>query len=247
MCASITEHKSRQSPQIQSREPPLATSAFKGEARLRELEHLADTAHKVRDQAAAELTRGSGATHHIARERIAAAEQMLRKAQSEIVELRAQLAHATPGAPEATITRQDFELAVLLGHNKGRFNQVGGAHAPLELAQDSAHGRPRTTTTKTGTRHSQAYAATAKSSSMGGKRAWTFGVLLVVGLGLGAFGTYAMLNQGVMAGATQVVRDGTVQLIIRLRALLPTTDASGHTTAKAAFSKVEHALPRQPI
>ncbi|MBI5040789.1 MAG: hypothetical protein HZB57_06225 [Gammaproteobacteria bacterium] len=214
---------------------------------MRELEHLADTARKVRDQAAAELTRGSGAAHHIARERIAAAERMLRKAQQEMAELRAQLAQPVTGidAAETTITSQDFELAVLLGHNKGRFNQVGGAHAPLELQQDTAHGRQGVGTSKEGARHPQTYATT--KSSMSGKRTWTFGLLLVVGLGLGAFGTYAMLNHSVMTDATQLVRDGTVQLIIRLRALLPTTDASGHTTAKAAFSAADNPHRRQPI
>ncbi len=247
MCASIYEHKPRQSPQTQGGERPLATSVFSGEARLRELEHLADTARKVRDQAPAELTRGSGAAHHIARERIAAAERMLRKAQQEMVELRAQLAQPVTGtgAPETTITSQDFELAVLLGHNKGRFNQVGGAHAPLELEQDIAHGRQVVGTSKAGARHPQTN-ATSKSS-MAGKRTWTFSLLLVVGLGLGAFGTYAMLNHSVMTDATQLVRDGTVQLIIRLRTLLPTTDASGHTTAKAAFSAAENPRRRHPI
>ncbi|MBI5463293.1 MAG: hypothetical protein HY941_14010 [Gammaproteobacteria bacterium] len=226
----------------------MAPSVFSGEARLRELEHLADTARKVRDQAAAELTRGSGATHHIARERIAAAERMLRKAQQEIAELRAQLAQPVTGtgATERTIAPQDFELAILLGHNKGRFNQVGGAHAPLELQQDVTQERRNVAATKAGT-HTHTHATPKSGAGMADKRSWAFGLLLVVGLGLGAFGTYAMLNHNAMYDATQFVRDGTTQLIIRLRALLPTIDASGHTTAKAAFSKAENTLHRHPI
>lgn len=194
MHASIDELKSRQASPTPSGAPngerPLAQSAFSGEARLRELEHLADTARKVRDQAAAELTRGSGTTHHVARERIAAAERMLRKSQQEIAELRAQRAQPVTGtgAPQPSITAQDFELAVLLGHNKGRFNQVGGVHAPLELQQDVTAA-----ISKASIRHTQAHHRASKSGA-GGKRNWTFGALLALGLGLGAFGTYAITH-----------------------------------------------------
>lgn len=247
MYASIDEHKSQQALQNQTGERPLATSAFSGAARLRELEHLADTARKVRDQAAAELTRGSGTTHHLARERIAAAERMLRNTQQEIAELHAALAQPVTGTgtPQTTITPHDFELAVLLGHNRGRFNQVGGAHAPLELKQDAGLGRSQAAIATASARHNQN--PRESTSGRNGKRTWTFSLLLVLGLGLGAFGTYAMFNQNVMVDATQVVRDGTTQLMIRLRALLPTTDAGGHSTAKAAFSKAENSSQRQPI
>lgn len=241
MHANIDEHKSRQvQSQNQSGERPLAPSAFSGAARLRELEHLADTARKVRDQAAAELTRGSGATHHVARERVAVAERTLRKAQQEIAELRARLNPSGTGAAQIAITAQDFELAVLLGHNKGRFNQVGDAHAPLELQQEVMFGRQAMAAANAPSRD-------VSKSGGAGKRAWAFSLLLVAGLGLGAFGTYAMFGRGAMADATQVVRDGTTQLIIRLRALLPSTDAGDHSTAKAVFGAAGQSTYRHPI
>lgn len=245
MHASIDELKSRRASstpgEATNGERPLAESAFSGEARLRELEHLADTARKVRDQAAAELTRSSGATHHVARERIAAAERMLRKIQRETAELYARMPVAGTAPFHTTIAPRDFELAVLLGHNKGRFNQVGETHAPLELQQEA--GRQGLATAHA--RRAQTH-GTSKTGH-DGKRAWTFGLLLIAGLGLGAFGTYAILDHNVMADATRVVRDGTTQLIIRLRALLPTTDAGGHSTAKAAFSAAEKSTHRHPI
>jgi hypothetical protein len=217
----------------------LAQSVFKGEARLRELEHLADTARKVRDQAAAELTRGSGATHHIARDRIGAAERMLRKSQLEIAELRAQL--AIPGdmsaATTSAIAPQDLELAIMLGHNKGRFNQVGGEHAPLELQQDTRLGRHRVTVTAQTRQHSQANLATDSARD---KRHRAISLVLLIGLMIGALGTAAMLNLKFVDEAAQIVREGTEQLFMHIYTLLPTSDASSHATRKTAFSKPDN-------
>ena len=246
MSASIYDHKPLPSTPVQGDAGPLAQSVFKGEARLRELEHLADTARKVRDQAAAELTRGSGATHHIARDRIGAAERMLRKSQQEITELRAQL--AIPGNTGATlastIAPQDLELAIMLGHTKCRFNQVGGEHAPLELQQDARLGSQRLTATTQTRRHGQ---ANLVSDTAKGKSHKVVSLVLLIGLVIGALGTVAMLNHKFVDEAAQIVREGTEQLFMRIYTLLPTSDASSHTTRKTAFGRPDNGPHRDPI
>ena len=238
MSASIFDRKLPQAHPVQGGDRTLAQSVFKGEARLRELEHLADTARKVRDQAAAELTRGSGATHHIARERIGIAERMLHKTQQEIAELRTQL--AIPGNNGAfaptSIPAKDIELAILLGHNRGRFNHVGGDHAPLELQQEFSTAGQRIAAATSSPTHRYNPADPA-SNTGANKASRTFGLLLILGLGIGALGTFAMVNHTFMNEAAQVVREGTEQLFIRIRTLLPTSDANEHTTNKAAFSR----------
>ena len=243
MSASIYDHKPLPSTPVQGDAGPLAQSVFKGQARLRELEHLADTARKVRDQAAAELTRGSGATHHIARDRIGVAERMLRKSQQEITELRAQL--AAPGnlgaATNSTVAPQDIELAIMLGHNKGRFNQVGGEHAPLELQQEARLGEPRVTATSQTRRDGQA------SDTARDKSHKAVSLVLLIGLVIGALGTVAMLNHKFVDEAAQIVREGTEQLFMRIYTLLPTSDASSHTTRKTAFGRPDNGPHRDPI
>lgn len=202
---------------------PLAQSAFSGEARLRELEHLAETARKVRDQAAAELTR-NGSTHHIARDRIAAAERMLRKTQQEIAELRAQLGPTPrPAAPAAQVAPQDFELAVLLGHSKARFNRGDTAQSGLQLQQDSGPRVTKTPTprakTKSAPKRMHAHAPQATTGSWG--RTLVFSALIAFSVGLGAIGTYAIAKTGSLTEASQFVREQGQQLFVRLRALLP--------------------------
>ena len=246
MSASIYDHKPQPSTPVQSDNRPLAQSVFKGQARLRELEHLADTARKVRDQAAAELTRGSGATHHIARDRIGAAERMLRKSQKEITELRAQL--AIPGNPvntgaamASTIAPQDIELAIMLGHNKGRFNQVGGEHAPLELQQEARLGGSRITATTQTRRDGQDSGTTRDRSHK------AVSLVLLIGLAIGALGTAAMLNHKFVDKAAQIVREGTEQLFMRIYTLLPTSDASSHAIRKTALDRPDNGPHRDSI
>lgn len=167
-------------PQPHGDASPLAQSSFSGLARLRELEHLADTARKIRDQAAAELTRGSGAAHHIARERISIAERMLRKTRLEITELRTQLSESGVSGNTTTpvTSARDNELAILLGYSKGRFNQVGGEHAPLELQQQHCTNR----------QHSAARHGVSAASHKTAPRTSMLGTLIILALGIGALG-----------------------------------------------------------
>lgn len=208
MRANIHQQVQTPAPRDTAGERPLAQSALSGEARLHELEHLAETARKVRDQAAAELTRNTGSTHHIARDRMAAAERMLRKAQQEIAELRS----SPQGAPDAAATpaaqRKDFELAVLLGHSKARFNLDNPSQLTLQEQQFTRRSRDDSRTAK----------RVARSTSPW--RSLMFGLLLISGIGVGALGTYGFLSTGTLDGATQAVRDGTSIMVDQLRSLL---------------------------
>lgn len=189
-------------------ERPLAQSALSGHARLIELEHLAETARKVRDQAASELTRNNGTTHHVAREHMAAAERMLRKAQQEIAELR-----SCQNMPDAAVTttdpRKDFELAVLLGHSKARFNLETPPQLSLQEQQISRRDREDQHT------HSR---RTARSPS--GWRSLALATLVIAGIGIAALAVSGFIATGTVDGAAQAVRDGTTQFIDQVRGLL---------------------------
>lgn len=204
----------------QTTDRPLAQSALTGQARLIELEHLAETARKVRDQAASELTRNNGDTHHVARERMAAAERMLRKAQQEIAELRSQ--QNTPGTASVPVDqRKDFELAVLLGHSKARFNLESSPQ--LTLQEQQAPRRQR---------EEQRPDSRRNARNTSGWRSLTFAALVVAGIGIGAMATAGYLSTGTLDGAAQAVRDGTSQMVDRLRGLLAIS-AADHVTLAA--------------
>lgn len=209
-------------PRDTASERPLAQSALSGEARLRELEHLAETARKVRDQAASELTRNSGATHHIARDRMAAAERMLRKAQQEIAELRGRQ-NVADAATTPAAQRKDFELAVMLGHSKARFNLDNPSQLTLQEQEFSHRNRDDGRT--------QGKRAARGTSSW---RSLMFGLLAITGIGIGTLAAYGFLSTGTVDGATQAVRDGTSQMVDRLRSLLAisaVTDTSARSAA----------------
>ena len=209
---SKIEHVSSQA----AGDKPLAQSALSGEARLRELEHLAETARKVRDQAAAELTRNSGSTHHVARERMAAAERMLRKTQQEIADLCEQL--GTPG-PSATPAK-DFELAVMLGHSRARFNLDGASQYSLE-------DRPVV-------RASRDAKAAPPKRGMRAPSLWrtlTFGLLIAAGIGISIPAFYGFVATGTMEGAAQAVQEGTAHVMNRLRDLVTLPSDTGRATA----------------
>lgn len=200
-------------------ERPLAQSALSGQARLIELEHLAETARKVRDQAASELTRNNGATHHVARERMAAAERMLRKTQQEIAELRSR--QNMPGAAAAPADqRKDFELAVLLGHSKARFNLDAPPQLTLQEQQFSRRERDET--------RAQSWRSARNTS---GWRSLALATLVSIGIGLGALAVSGFLSTGTVDGAAQAVRDGTTQFIDRVRGLLAISAADHDSLA----------------
>ena len=219
-----------QDPQTGSGNRPLAGSVFSGEARLRELEHLAETARKVRDQAAAELTR-SGSTHHIARDRIAAAERMLRKTQQEIAELRAQLGPAAQPAAVPSPQQNDFELAMLLGHSKARFNQADPSRPSLELQQDSSTRGVK----GTGSRNKAARSKGATGSHGSSWRTLVFGLLLGVGIGGGAIGSYAAVTSSSIG---EVVQEGATQIVTKLRNLWPELSSSAAGALSARNSQL---------
>lgn len=219
MHAKTIQHMQTPTSQDPATERPLAQSALSGEARLIELEHLAETARKVRDQAAAELTRNNGSTHHVARERMAAAERMLRKAQQEIAELRSRQntpdAVATPAAQ-----RKDFELAVMLGHSKARFNL--DAPPQFTLQEQPVSRRDRDDRRTQSKRNAQ---------NTSGLRSLVFALLIATGIGVVALATSGFLSTGTFDGAAQAVRDGTSQMVDRLRGLLAISAADSGSHA----------------
>lgn len=205
-------------PQSGGAERPLATSAFNGQARLRELEHLAETARKVRDQAASELTRG-GSTHHIARDRISAAERMLAKTQKEIAELRAQLGPSVNPTSVQSPKPKDFELAMMLGHSKASFNRDEAGQIAYEIQQDGPTRNAQKPAGKNAPRKTQHNHTNKASRSPW--RSLSFAVLLSIGTGLGAAGTYLLSTTASLSEASQVLRTETLQLVNRVRALIP--------------------------
>lgn len=94
----------------------LAETPFSGKARLRELEQLAKTARRVRDDAEMELA-DSRTSRAIAEQRISTCERTIRKAEEEMAELRAELYHSENLDSDGNDYKsaEDFELAVLLG------------------------------------------------------------------------------------------------------------------------------------
>lgn len=217
-------------PQSGGAERPLATSAFKGQARLRELEHLAETARKVRDQAASELTRG-GSIHHIARDRISAAERMLAKTHKEIAELRAQLGPSASPSVAQSPKPKDFELAMMLGHSKASFNRDEAGQTAYEIQPDGP-ARNAHKTARSGAPHKTLHNRTNKAPRSPW-RSLSFAVLLSIGAGLGAAGTYFMATTASLNEASQVLRTETLQLVNRVRALLTVMTLPINTSSPA--------------
>ncbi|MDV3237781.1 MAG: hypothetical protein LOY58_02885 [Gammaproteobacteria bacterium] len=222
MPSTTLQHRSSPAPRGNSQ--PLAPSAFSGETRLRELEHLAETARRVRDQAAAELAR-QGSAHHIARDRIAAAERMLRKAEKEIAELRAELEAAPSPAPspEPATSVQDFELAVLLGHSKARLNRAGQASSSFQLEQDKPASPRVRTAARTDSRTVRPATARRGAAPATRGHGLALGLLATLGVGLVIFGVYVLNGAD---AAPQAVRQTIGTLIPGL--------AGEHGTDKAA-------------
>lgn len=148
---------------------PLADTGSSGIERLRELEKLLSTARRVRKLAEAEISQGKNLEQ--ARHRFDAANRMQRKVERELLRLRSELASQhpevnqvwTPGDPvgrKPSAARRpagaeaenpsrpqpapgDFELSVMLGKNRARWNQPGTTAFDLQQEQSSA-SPPRT-------------------------------------------------------------------------------------------------------
>lgn len=230
MSSTTSQHQPTAAPR--GGDQPLAPSAFNGETRLRELEHLAETARRVRDQAMAELAR-QGSAHHIARDRIAAAERMLQKTGKEMAELRARLAATPPPTPasQPAASVQDFELAVLLGHSKTRFNRDGQATRSFQLEQDKSTSRGTPAPTRTDTRTAAAASARPAAGRRGAAptargHGLALGLLATLGVGLVAFGAY-------MLGGADAAPQAIHQTIGKIKNLIPGL-ASEHDSGDAA-------------
>ena len=230
---------------------PLAQSAFNGENRLRELEHLAETARKVRDQAAADLTR-NGNTHHIARDRLAAAERMLQKTKKEMQELRAQLGLDKP-KPKPKPTPQsaeDFELAMLLGNSNKRLKRdelgpdtftieadEGPRSSQYQGSQSYTHEGPasRQQTQRSPSRRGSRQHPAQRSGRRYERPSSLLRILgvslfVLLGVGLGAAGTYLMVTSESVPDAAQKVSDGAVKVTTQIKSMLPQDTAAATAT-----------------
>lgn len=113
----------------------LAETPFSGKARLRELEQLAKTARRVREDAERELA-DSRTSRAIAEQRIATCERTIRRAEEEMAEIRADLYQGEhlDGDESDFKSSEDFELAVLLGKTARREELSEREIADLELS-----------------------------------------------------------------------------------------------------------------
>lgn len=235
-----TKYQNPSSQPDQRANKPLAKSVFDGENRLRELEHLAETARKVRDQAAADLTR-NGSAHHIARDRLASAERMLQKTRQEMAELRRQL--GLQAAPAKAATKQsnkaqDFELAMLLGHSKARFSldDVGPDSFQIE-PENGAQAQPSSKTRPTARQTAQARSVTRRRrANPSALRLLGVGLFALIGTGLGAVGTYLFVSSDSVPDAAHNVTEGAQQMATRLKALLPKPDSNTDSKPVASLS-----------
>ena len=113
----------------------LAETPFSGNARLRELQQLANTARRVREDAERELA-DSRTSRAIAEQRISTCERTIRKAEEEMAEIRADLYHREHLGDDASDFKssEDFELAVLLGKTARHEERSEQNTAALELS-----------------------------------------------------------------------------------------------------------------
>ncbi|WJW76094.1 hypothetical protein QVG61_03095 [Thiohalobacter sp. IOR34] len=182
---------------LSGEDAPLAEGTARGEARLRELEHLLETARQVREQAAQEIQLSSS-THQAAQQRIAAAERMERKAAQELERLRLELTRRElrerrcwspgdplppppAGRPQGTAT--DFEIALLTGSPRPR---IGTGRADFELA--SADPAPSTAAADQRSAPNRPKPAAPRHSGRG--RSLLIALIVATGAGLGAATTY---------------------------------------------------------
>lgn len=187
----------------------IAPSAATGADRVRELEHLLETARKVRDQADAELA-STSAMNEAARKRIEAARRMEQKVEAELRRMRLETARRegrkvwAPGDPLPTETparSTDFEVALLTGSPRPRLRR-DPSESDLRLAEDEPRPAPppraATPRGKSGRRtpHDRRRAAAAAPARRRGSalRSLAIAVIVTLGVGLGAAATVMLLQ-----------------------------------------------------
>jgi len=186
----------------------IAPSAATGADRVRELEHLLETARKVRDQADAELA-STSAMNEAARKRIEAARRMEQKVEAELRRMRLETARRegrkvwAPGDPlptEAPARDTDFEVALLTGSPRPRLRR-DPSESDLRIAEDEPRPTPPRAAAPQGqpgkrTRHDRRRPAAAAPARRRGSalRSLAIAVIVTLGVGLGAAATVVLLQ-----------------------------------------------------
>lgn len=227
-------------PQSDQDTRPLAETGTSGIDRLRELEKLLDTARKVRKLADSEIAQGKNLER--AQQRFDAANRMQRKVERELLKLRSELANEhpevnqvwSPGDPvgRKSTSRKpkvnaeppsapqpgDFELSVMLGKDKARWNQPGTTQFDLDGVQSenlpSAARKPTPKAKPAPSRAASRPTASPKPGTTSGRRktassrregrgkAWLLGILIAAGVATGAGLTIVFSDQS--GGASSV-------------------------------------------
>ncbi|WP_297528455.1 hypothetical protein [Thiohalobacter sp.] len=187
----------------------IAPSAATGADRVRELEHLLETARKVRDQADAELT-STRFMNEAARKRIEAARRMEQKVEAELRRLRLETARRegrnvwAPGDPlptETPASDTDFEVALLTGSPRPRLRR-DPSESDLRLAEDAPRPAPPPQAaapqgrSRSSTRHDRQRPAAAAPARRRGStlRSLAIAVIVALGIGVGAAATLVLLQ-----------------------------------------------------
>ena len=183
----------------------IAPSAATGADRVRELEHLLETARKVRDQADAELA-STSAMNEAARKRIEAARRMEQKVEAELRRMRLETARRegrkvwAPGDPlpsETPAARSDFEVTLLTGTPRVRLRR-DPSESDLRLAEDEPRRAPprRAARTRAQARPGSRQPRPAARAPRGGGalRSLAIGIIVTLGVGLGAAVTLVLLQ-----------------------------------------------------
>ena len=208
----------------------LGQTAFRGQARLEQLERLAKTARHVRQIAQQELAE-SRTSREVAEQRIATCERTLRKAEDEMARIRSELYRFQQQAgAEAGKYRsaEEFELAILLGKTARAENPSTENIAALELTP-----LPKSDKKKTTRRPKLApfRSVTQEQHDSSHKTALRlgFGLLVVLGIIIGATLTYLALT-------TPSVKENVKSLATDPARLIDELTASGRGTKEQAKS-----------
>ncbi len=239
---SLNRHKS-------GPDSELVQSGAKGEARLRELERLIQTAAQVQAQAEAELSQTT-ASQSVAQQRKAAADSVRRKAEAEMAKLRNELARQaartkqvwSPGDPIKE-KRPDFEISTLTGSaSRGRFSDSAFRDSELELDDDNAKMNSRINSTGGSGRKKSKRKSVAYHQPKRSKRGWAIAILMLLGISAGAAFTWmSVQNPDAISNKITAISDRVSSLIPVGEEATSPSPQTGETLAQPAAEEVAEA------
>lgn len=226
----------------------LAQSSATGEARLRELERLIQTAAEVQAQAEAELNQTT-ASQSVAQQRKAAADSVRRKAEAEMAKLRSELARQaeqqkqvwSPGDPVQA--KSDFEVTTLTGSvRRGRFSDSAFLDSDLALNDEDKqlNARINSSSGRTAKGQQRRAAPAGYKQPRRSKRGWVMALLLIVGISAGGAATWIGVQNP--DGIKQQINS----LSERVTQLMPVSGAADAQQDEKAASALPPAATAQP-